>query len=73
MVRVVHISQVDTQELFKTRGFLLGDNKGDWFVEDGNIYLGRYVDKERAQEHADSLVETAFDYINPMNYPYAIE
>ncbi len=56
MVTVVHISEVDTEELFKTKQYLLGDNTGDWFVvAEGDLYLGRYEDKERAEWHAASV------------------
>lgn len=63
MTKVIHISEVNTEELFKTRAFMLGDAKGDWFVESDGTYLGRYTDKRRAQEHADSFAENAFDFI----------
>lgn len=55
MVKVIHLSVVNTTELFKTREFMLGDNAGEWFVVDDDLYLGRYIDKFRAEEHAARL------------------
>lgn len=60
MVKVVHISEINTAELFPSREFLLGDGKGDWFVvADDELYLGRYVEKDDAESHASSLVGDA--------------
>jgi hypothetical protein len=60
MNKVIHISKIDTKELFETKAYLLGTpQSGDWFVVSGDtLYLGRYEAKENAQEHADSLNKT---------------
>lgn len=61
MVIVINISEIDTAKVFQIREFLLGNNAGNWFVVDDNVYLGRYVDKTDAQEHANSLNNRPYD------------
>ncbi len=55
MVRVVELKDVITNELFRTSGYMLGDNSGNYFVVSDGVYLGRYEDRHKAQEHADTL------------------
>lgn len=58
MVRVIHISEItSTKDLFEMRQFMLGDSDGEWFVVDDDLFLGRYVDKYMAEEHASSLTD----------------
>ncbi len=57
-VRVVHeydLSKKVRENLEGFFEFLIGDESGDWYVVDEDIALGRYVEKSRAQEHADTL------------------
>ena len=45
----------DEAMLFMLRPYLLGDKNGKWLVVSDDLVLGRYDDKERAQEHVNSL------------------
>lgn len=55
MLKVLHISEINTKEMFETKQYMLGDNTGEWFVVDDDVYLGRYVSKEDAEEHVQNL------------------
>jgi len=58
MVRVIHLSEItNTKDLFEMRQFMLGDSEGEWFVIDDDLFLGRYIDKFRAEEHAAALID----------------
>jgi hypothetical protein len=59
--KVVHISDIDTEQLFQTNQYLLGDKTGNWFIVSEDIILRRFEDKNEALEEAKELNETPID------------
>lgn len=56
--KIIPLSEVNTKDLFDMKQFMLGDKTGNWFVVDDGLYLGRYEDLYRAQEHVDALADS---------------
>ena len=55
MANVVNIADITTQDIFTDKEFQLGDGKGKWYVCEGDLVLGRYIRKDRAEFHAGTL------------------
>lgn len=55
--KVVHISEIDEEELFLIRKFLIADEKGGKYivVTEDNVPLARYKFKTEAEKHANHL------------------
>ena len=55
MVKVIHLKDINTSAMFKTKAFMLGPGTGNYFVVEDDLYLGRYEFKYQARDHAESL------------------